>query len=69
MKHRNSFFAFIIAIFLIVIGCATVPKTPLIVASTKGEALAVKKLISEGANINEPDSKGHDALFYAIEYE
>jgi len=67
MKHHNSFFAFIITIFLIVSGCAAT--TPLIKASKNGDSLAVQKLISEGANINEQDIKGRDALFYAIEYE
>ena len=66
MKHRNLFFAFIIAIFLITTSCATVSKTPLIEASTKGDSLAAKKLISGGANINEPDSKGDTPLIHAI---
>jgi ankyrin repeat protein len=66
MKHKNSFFAFIITIFLIVSGCAST--TPLIKASKEGDSLAVQKLIDAGVNINEPDSKGYNALFYAIEY-
>lgn len=65
MKHRNLIFAFIITIFLIVSGCAST--TPLIKASINGNSLAVQKLIDAGANINEPDSKGYNALFYAIE--
>ena len=64
MKHRNSFFAFMIAIFLIVSGCGST--TPLIKASTKGDSSAVKKLINEGANINEPDSAGATPLHYAV---
>lgn len=66
MKIRNHFYAFVIAIFLIVSGCAAT--TPLIKASKEGDALAVQKLIDAGANINEPDSRGYNALFYAIEY-
>jgi hypothetical protein len=66
MKHGNFYFAFIIAVFFIISGCATVPKTPLIEASTKGDAVAVQKLINEGANINEPDSNGATPLMNAI---
>jgi len=66
MKHRNLIFAFVIAIFLIVSGCAST--TPLIKASIEGDSLAVQKLIDAGANINEPDSRGYNALFYAVEY-
>lgn len=66
MKHRNLIFALIIAIFLIVSGCAST--TPLIKASKEGDSLAVQKLIDAGANINEPDSRGYNALFYAVEY-
>jgi ankyrin repeat protein len=47
-------------------GCAA--KSPLIQASAKGDYQAVQKLIDGGANINEPDSRGYNALFYAIEY-
>jgi ankyrin repeat protein len=64
MKYRNLFFIFIIAIFLIVSGCATT--TPLIKASERGDSLAVQKLLNEGANINEPDSSGYTPLVYAI---
>ena len=42
--------------------------TPLIKASTKGDSSSVKKLISEGANINEPDSAGATALHFATSY-
>ena len=66
MKHRNSFFALIITIFLIVSGCAST--TPLIKTSKESYSLAVQKLIDAGANINEPDSRGYNALFYAVEY-
>jgi ankyrin repeat protein len=64
MKHHNLFF--VITIFLIVSGCAST--TPLIKASIEGDSLAVQKLIDAGANINEPDSRGYTALFYAVEY-
>lgn len=67
MKHSNLFSAFVIAIFLILYGCAST--TPLIKASKEGNYQAVQKLIDAGANINEPDSKeGYNALFYAVEY-
>jgi len=66
MKYRNLIFAFVIATFLIVSGCAST--TPLIKASIKGDSLAIQKLIDAGANINEPDSSGYTALFYAVEY-
>jgi hypothetical protein len=64
MKHSNLFFAFIIAIFLFVTGCAST--TPLIKASANGDSLAVQKLINEGANINEPDSKGYTPMMHAV---
>lgn len=67
MKHRNLFFALTITILLIVSGCAST--TPLIKASTKGDALAVQKLLDEGANVNEPDSYGTTPLMHAIQYQ
>lgn len=66
MKHRNLFFVFLISILLITTSCATVHKSPLIEASIQGNSLAAEKLISEGANINEPDSNGVTPLIYAI---
>jgi len=64
MKQSNLSVAFIIAIFLIVTSCAST--TPLIKASADGDSLAVQKLIKDGANINEPDSKGYTPLIYAV---
>jgi ankyrin repeat protein len=64
MKQGNYYFIFIIAIFLILSGCAST--TPLIKASTKGDSLAVQKLINDGANINEQDSAGVTPLMYAV---
>lgn len=64
MKHRSLYFAFVIAIFLITSGCTI--KTPLIKATASGDSLAVQKLINEGANINEPDSRGYTPLMHAI---
>ena len=55
MKHRHLLYASLIAIFIVLSGCATT--TPLINASAYGDSSAVQKLIKEGANINEPDSK------------
>ena len=69
MKHHNYSFAFIIAVFFIVSGCATVPKTPLMKASANGDALTVEKLIAEGANINEPDGEGKTPLMHALQYQ
>jgi hypothetical protein len=66
MKTRNYLFIFTITIFLITASCATVPKNPLIEASTKGDASTVQKLISEGANVNEADSSGYTPLIRAI---
>lgn len=54
MKNRNYFFAFIIPIFLIVSGCTA--KTLLIIATANGDSVIVERLVSEGVNINEPDS-------------
>ena len=64
MTHRNLFFAFIIAIFLMLAGCAT--KSSLIQASSKGDYQAVQKLIQNGVNINEADSNGSTPLMHAI---
>jgi hypothetical protein len=64
MKHRNIIFAFMIAIFLIVSGCAA--KTPLIKASASGDSSAVQKLINEGSNVNEPDGNGYTPLIHAV---
>jgi len=64
MKHRNLLYASLIAIFLILSGCAA--KTPLIIASKDGDSSAIQRLLNEGANINEPDSNGNTPLMYAI---
>jgi hypothetical protein len=66
MKRNNFILAFVFSIFLIISGCAST--TPLIKATKAGDSSAVQKLIDAGANINEPDSRGYNALFYAIEY-
>ncbi|HOR87216.1 MAG TPA: ankyrin repeat domain-containing protein [Bacillota bacterium] len=66
MKHNNFILAFLFSIFLIIFGCAST--NPLIKATKAGDSSAVQKLIDTGVNINEPDSKGYNALFYAIEY-
>jgi len=57
---------FCFSLLIVMAGCAST--TPLIKASKEGDSLAVQKLIDAGANINEPDSSGYTALFYAIEY-
>lgn len=64
MKHRNYFFAFIIATFLIVSGCAST--TPLLKASSKGDTVTIQKLVKEGANINEANENGYTPLIYAV---
>lgn len=63
MKHRNIIFSFIITIFLIISGCV---QSPLMKASSSGDYLVVEKLISDGANVNEPDSRGYTPLWHAI---
>lgn len=65
MQQRNYFFIFIIVTFLIIFGCAST--TPLIKASASGDSLIAKKLISEGANINQTDSNGATPLIYAVQ--
>lgn len=57
-------FSFIIAIFIIISGCAL--KSQLIQASSSGDSSTVQKLISEGANVNEPDIRGYTPLWHAI---
>ncbi len=57
---------FCFSILIVMAGCAST--TPLIKASKKGDSLAVQKLLDAGANINEPDNGGYNALFYAVEY-
>lgn len=69
MKHRVFFFIFITVVLLFVFGCATVPKTPLMKASASGDAVTVKILITEGANINEPDREGKTPLMHALQYQ
>jgi hypothetical protein len=55
---------FVIVLGVILLsGCAA--KSSLIQASAKGDSLAVQKLINEGANVNEPDSKGYTPLMNA----
>lgn len=64
MNHHNIYFAFTIAIFFLLCGCAA--KSPLIHASAGGDSLAVEKLINVGTYINEPDCRGYTPLVYAI---
>ncbi len=66
MKNSNLFFAFIITIFLIISGCATVPKNQLIAAVSKGDSITVRKLANEGAKINEIDGSGMTPLIHAV---
>ncbi len=66
MKRSNLCFVLITVLFLIILGCATVPKTPLIQASSIGDLLTVQNLIKEGANINESDRDGYTPLMHAI---
>jgi ankyrin repeat protein len=54
----------IVTVALVISGCAA--KTSLIKVSESGNSLAVEKLINEGANINEPDSRGYTPLMYAV---
>lgn len=66
MKYCSAFFAFIITAYLLTTGCATVPKTPLIEAASKGDFVTTQKLVKEGANIDEPDGKGATPLMHAV---
>jgi len=55
----------VLSLFIAISGCATV-KSPLVKASQDGDILATEKLINEGADINEQDSKGYTPLMYAV---
>jgi len=66
MRPNHYLIVLIITAVLIIVGCSST--TPLIIATKKGDTLAVQKLIDAGANINEPDSRGYNPLFYAVEY-
>ncbi len=64
MKFRYSSFIFIITASLIIAGCAA--KSPLLVASSKGDINTAQKLINNGANIEEKDKSGYTPLFLAV---
>jgi ankyrin repeat protein len=64
MKNRNFLIVFIIVMLFIIYGCAA--KSPLIRASSSGDSSTVQKLINEGANVNEPDSRGYTPLMHAV---
>jgi hypothetical protein len=66
MKCRLTYVTFIISAYLMIVGCATVPKTPLIEAVTKGDTITIQKLIKDGGNINEADSSGITPLIYSV---
>ena len=66
MRPNHYLIVLIITAVLIIVGCSST--TQLIIATKKGDTLAVQKLIDAGANINEPDSRGYNPLFYAVEY-
>jgi hypothetical protein len=63
MKLYHPLTIFILVI-LLVTGCAA--KSQLMEAASKGEINTVKKLQSEGININERDKNGATALMHAI---
>lgn len=65
MLRRNLYLIFVILISLIFSGCAS--QTPLIKASVNGDAATVKRMINEGANVNETDSRGMTPLLYALQ--
>lgn len=64
MKYKLFCFLYISSAFLILSGCAA--KSPLIRASSSGDSATVQKLINEGANVNEPDSRGYTPLMHAV---
>lgn len=66
MKHCYSLFTLIIFVCFIITGCATVPKTPLTEAASKGDSITVQKLIKNGSDINEADSSGYTPLLMAM---
>ena len=66
MKCRLNYITFIISAYLMLAGCATVPKTPLIEAVTKGDSITIQKLIKDGGNVNEADSSGITPLINAV---
>jgi hypothetical protein len=66
MKCRLAYITFIISAYLMIAGCATVPKTPLIEAVTKGDSITIQTLIKDGGYINEADSSGITPLIYAV---
>lgn len=48
------------------LGCATIPKSPLIEAASKGDSITAQRLIKEGANVNEQDKRGDTPLMHAV---
>ncbi len=64
MKNRNFFILVITIMLFILSGCAA--KSPLIRASSSGDSSTVQKLINEGANVNEADSRGYTPLMHAV---
>jgi hypothetical protein len=63
MKLRYFMMLLVLALLFLVLGCAA--KSQLISASSSGNVETIKKLLAEGANINERDSNGWTALMYA----
>jgi hypothetical protein len=65
--HKTVFLSLFFLIISSIIGCA--PATPLTKAARDGNVPAIRTLLNNGANINEPDSKqGWTPLYWAIYY-
>ncbi len=64
MKLRYFLTLFVLTLSFVFLGCAA--KSQLMEAASKGEINTVKKLQSEGTNIDERDKNGATALMHAI---
>lgn len=67
MKRRNLIVASLSACLLLTLAACQShrPSTALTVAAERGDAAQVKKLIAEGADVNEKDRMGYTALTWA----
>ncbi len=66
MKCKKIMICFCFVLLLNIVGCATLSKTELTQAASKGDIARVQVLINQGANINEVDKNKHTPLMHAI---